>query len=241
MLGPRRRIDRQGASRKRAAPFRCRLVVMAKAPVAGGAKTRLAREIGVAGAMRFARQATAALLQRVAHDRRWQTILAVSPDAAVASHCWQRGIPHVGQGRGDLGRRMQRLMERMPPGPVAIVGTDVPGITPALIAEAFRRLGENNAVFGPAADGGYWLVGLRQRSRVLQPFANVRWSSLHALADTLANLEGHSVAFLATLSDVDDARGFALGAGSFGRRVLRGAPVVMPAEAELRDTLPIAR
>ena len=62
-----RRRDRR-APRKRAAPFRCRLVVMAKVPVAGRAKTRLAREIGVAAATRFARQATAALLQRVARD-----------------------------------------------------------------------------------------------------------------------------------------------------------------------------
>ena len=143
---------------------------MAKAPVAGAAKTRLAREIGAAAATRFARQATAALLQRVARDPRWQTILAVSPDAAVASRCWPRGIARMGQGRGDLGRRMQRIMQRMPPGPVVIVGTDVPGITPALIAAAFRRLGRHDAVFGPAADGGYWLVGMRRRPRLLHAF-----------------------------------------------------------------------
>ena len=163
---------------------------MAKAPVAGAVKTRLAREIGVATATRFARQATAALLQRLARDPRWQTILAVSPDAAVASRCWPPGIARIAQGRGDLGRRMQRLMQRMPPGPVAIVGTDVPGITPTLIAQAFRRLGRHDAVFGPAADGGYWLVGMRRRPRLLRPFAGVRWSSEHALADTLANLSG---------------------------------------------------
>jgi rSAM/selenodomain-associated transferase 1 len=188
-------------------------------PVAGGAKTRLAREIGVGAATRFARQATAALLQRVAHDQRWQTILAVSPDAGLASRCWPRGIPRIGQGRGDLGRRMQRIMRRMPPGPVVIVGTDVPGIKPAHIAEAFRRLGRHEAVFGPATDGGYWLVGLKRRSRLLHPFADVRWSSPHALADTLANLEGHSVAFVATLSDVDDGSDFDANAAWFGRRV----------------------
>src|SRR5262245_39409960 len=123
MLRHRRRIDGREASRKRATPFRPRLVVMAKAPVAGAAKTRLAREIGVAAATRFARQATAALLQRVALDPRWQTILAVSPDASVASRCWPRGVARIGQGRGDLGRRMQRLFQRMPPGPAIIVGT----------------------------------------------------------------------------------------------------------------------
>ena len=238
---PRRGDKIERAPRKRAAPFRCRLVVMAKAPVAGGAKTRLAREIGVAAAIRFARQATAALLQRVAHDPRWQTILAVSPDAAVTSRCWPRGIARVRQGRGDLGRRMQRIMERMPPGPVAIVGTDVPGITPALVADAFARLGRHEAAFGPATDGGYWLVGMRQRPRLLRPFANVRWSTEHALADTLANLEGCTVAFIATLGDVDDAADLHLNSAFFGRRVMPAAVVVVPAEAGLHDTKATAR
>jgi glycosyltransferase A (GT-A) superfamily protein (DUF2064 family) len=113
------------------------------------------------------------------------------------------------------------MMERMPLGPVVIVGTDVPGIMPAHIAEAFRSLGRHDAVFGPAVDGGYWLVGLKRRPRLLIPFARVRWSSPHALADTLANLEGRALAFVATLSDVDDARGFATSAGSIGRRLRR--------------------
>jgi rSAM/selenodomain-associated transferase 1 len=219
MIGSRHRIGTRGASRKRAAPFRCRLVVMATAPVAGGAKTRLAREIGVAAATRFARQATAALLQRVARDQRWQTVVAVSPDAAVTSRCWPRGIARVAQGGGDLGARMHRLIRRMPPGPVAIVGTDVPGITPALIAEAFRRIGGHDAVFGPAIDGGYWLVGMRRRPRLLRPFDDVRWSSEHALADTLANLKGRSFAFTATLGDVDTGSDFAAHAAVFARRV----------------------
>jgi rSAM/selenodomain-associated transferase 1 len=219
MTGPRHPAERQRAPRKRAAPFRCRLVVMAKVPVAGSSKTRLARQIGVATATRFARQATSALLQRVAHDRRWQTILAVSPDAAVTSSYWPRGIARVAQGRGHLGHRMQRLMQHMPPGPVAIVGTDVPGITPALIAEAFHQLGRTDVVFGPAEDGGYWLMGMRRRPRLPRPFAGVRWSSEHALADTLANLKGRSIAFLATLGDVDDARDFGEHSAHFARRV----------------------
>lgn len=190
-----------------------------KAPVAGRAKTRLAREIGVAGATRFARVSAAALLQRVAFDRRWHTTIAVAPDHAVASRFWPR-LARMRQGGGNLGARMQRIFDATPLGPVLIVGTDVPGITPALIADAFRRLDRHDAVFGPASDGGYWLVGLRRRPRALRAFAGVRWSSPHALADTLANLEGRAVHFVATLSDVDDASGFAATAGTLGRRVL---------------------
>jgi rSAM/selenodomain-associated transferase 1 len=195
---------------------------MAKAPVVGAVKTRLARGIGAAHAARFARQTAAGLLQRVGagRDARWQTTLAVSPDAAVAARFWPYHMPRVAQGVGDLGRRMQRIFDRMPPGPVVVIGTDIPGITPSLIAEAFRRLGRHDAVFGPARDGGYWLVGLRRRPHVLRPFAgNVRWSSRHALADTLANLRGRSIAFVATLVDVDDAAGLAASEERLGRRV----------------------
>ncbi len=194
-----------------------------KTPVAGAVKTRLAREIGIAQATRFARHAVSALLGRVGADPRWQTILAVAPDGGVASRCWPRRLSRMPQGRGDLGARMQRIFDVLPPGPVLIVGTDVPGITRRHIAQAFRLLGGHDAVLGPAADGGYWLVGLRRRPHTLQIFADVRWSSPHALADTLSNLEGCSVAFAARLSDVDDAHAFAASAARFGRRVLPSA------------------
>jgi uncharacterized protein len=69
---------------------------------------------------------------------------------------------------------------------------------------AFRALGRADAVFGPAADGGYWLVGLSPR-RPARPFAGVRWSSEHALTDTLGNFPGRRFARLRTLQDVDTA------------------------------------
>jgi len=215
---------------------------MAKAPAAGAVKTRLARAVGVANATRFARHATAALLQRLAPDPRWQTILAVTPDVAVSSRCWPRGVIRVRQGNGDLGCRMQRIMDMLPPGPVAIIGTDVPSVTPAHIAPAFRRLGHYQAVFGRALDGGYWLVGMRRRPRVLQGFANVRWSSEHALSDTLASLRRVTVDFIATLPDVDEASAFHAAAGQLGRRVLCGSgelsgknPDAPPAQATSAD------
>jgi uncharacterized protein len=208
------------ALRTRAAPFRCRLVVMAKAPVAGAVKTRLAREAGVAEATRFARHGAAALLARVGGDPRWQTILAVAPDKAVAGRFGPRRVPRIPQGDGDVGIRMQRMFGRLLPGPAIIVGTDIPGITRDHVAQAFHLLGRHDAVFGPAADGGYWLVGLRRRPRLLRIFANVRWSSPHALADTLVNLKGRSVAMVATLSDVDDAKDLAAHGADFSRRIL---------------------
>jgi uncharacterized protein len=218
MAGSRRKTRQ--APRTRGAPFRCRLVIMAKVPVAGRVKTRLARETGVATATRFARHATAAVLARVARHAAWRTTIAVTPDSGIASRIRPRCIAHVPQGHGDLGRRMQRIMDRTAPGPVVIIGTDVPGIRTAHIRQAFRLLGRHDAVFGPATDGGYWLVGLRRRPRVPRAFAAVRWSSPHALADTLANLSGRSVARVAILSDVDTADDFARSTAVFGRHVL---------------------
>lgn len=193
---------------------------MCKLPVAGRAKTRLAGAVGVARAIGFARAASAALLARVSRDPRWQTWLAVTPDAHVHSRSWPAHLPRIPQGSGDLGVRMQRLFARLPPGPVVIIGTDIPGIRPDELARAFRLLGSADAVLGPAVDGGYWLIGMRRRPRLLRPFDRVRWSSPHALADTLANLDGASVRMVVTLEDVDDAAALARHAVISGRRVL---------------------
>ena len=193
---------------------------MVKAPAAGRVKTRLAREIGPVRAALFYRHTVAALLGRVGAARDWCTILAVAPDASRKSPVWPARFERLAQGSGDLGARMQRLMDRMPPGPVVVVGTDIPGIRANHIREAFRRLGANDAVFGPAPDGGYWLVGLRRRPRTPRAFDAVRWSGPHALSDTLRNLEGPSVGRVATLADVDDAADLARFAGAHERRIL---------------------
>lgn len=231
MQGPRRRDHTSKAPRRRAAPFCCRLVVMAKVPVAGSVKTRLAREIGVGGAVRFARAMGAALLARVASDPRWQTTIAVAPDCGVTSRAWSFRLPRMPQRGGDLGARMQRILDRSPPGPVVIIGTDVPGIRPQHLAAAFSLLGSHDAVLGPATDGGYWLVGLKRRPHIVRPFAGVRWSGPHALADTLANLVGRSVGYAATLGDVDDAAGFQASARLLGRRVLPAPSASASADA----------
>jgi uncharacterized protein len=207
------------APRKTAAPFRCRLVIMAKVPAAGAVKTRLAREIGSVAATCFYRHATAALMSRVGWAPFWETVIAVTPDAAVTSRAWPVGVRRRAQGGGDLGARMQRPMHELPPGPVCVIGTDIPGIEVAHLRRAFRLLGRHDVVLGPAVDGGYWLVGMRRRPRVPRPFAGVRWSTRHALADTLRNLDGCSVGYAAVLGDVDCAADLKRLAGRAGRRV----------------------
>ena len=100
---------------------------------------------------------------------------------------------------------MQRILEFMPRGPVVIIGSDIPGIRPATVAQAFRLLGNHDVVFGPAQDGGYWLVGARRSPRVPSMFSSVRWSGEHALADTLANCLGLRVGYVETKGDIDTA------------------------------------
>ncbi len=180
------------------------LVVMAKAPVAGAVKSRLAARIGVVEATRFYRTNLARIVRRLGTDPRWRLYLAVAPDTARDSAMLPPGAKRMAQGAGDLGARMQRVCDHIAPGPVVIIGSDIPRIDAGLVAEAFRSLGSRDAVFGPAEDGGYWLVGLRRRPRVPRLFDNVRWSSPEALADTLANTAGLSVGFLPTLEDVDE-------------------------------------
>jgi hypothetical protein len=104
---------------------------------------------------------------------------------------------------------MRRALTACPLGPAVLIGTDIPALGPGHIAEAFRLLGHYEIVFGPAVDGGFWLVGAR-RSPCLPPlFGKVRWSGPHALADVLANLPPDvSVGFAARLEDVDDGASF---------------------------------
>lgn len=99
---------------------------------------------------------------------------------------------------------MARALRAHGPGPVVIVGADIPGIEPRHIAQAFEALRAHDAVFGPAPDGGYWLVGMRGLHVPRGFMRGVRWSGEHTLSDTLSTLPpGSRVAQLEVLNDVD--------------------------------------
>jgi glycosyltransferase A (GT-A) superfamily protein (DUF2064 family) len=176
------------------------LILFVRQPRLGTGKRRLARDIGAVAALRFERLMLARGLRRLGRDRRWRLRLAVTPDRAA------RRLRAVPQGAGDLGERMRRALAACPPGPAILIGGDLPGLAAAHIGEAFALLGRHDVVFGPAADGGFWLVGCRHRP---PRFGAVRWSSRHALDDALANLpKALSVGFAATLDDVDDGAAY---------------------------------
>lgn len=187
---------------------RAQLFIMVKEPRPGRVKTRLGRDIGMTAAAWWFRHQALGLIRRLGRDPRWQTVLAVSPDnEGLASRVWPPHLPRWPQGTGDLGDRMGRILRRAPKGPVVIVGADIPGITPNLIARAFAALGDHDAVFGPAPDGGYWLIGLKRGARPVPRgiFDGVRWSSATALENTRASLGSVKIVVIDTLRDVDRA------------------------------------
>src|SRR5438105_977815 len=190
--------------------MRRHLILFVRAPAYGSGKRRLARDIGDGAALGFERLMLARLLRRLARDRRWRLRIAVTPDRArYRQRVWPHGIPILRQGGGDLGERMQRAFTACPPGPAVLVGTDIPALAPNHIAAAFHLLGRHDVVFGPAADGGFWLVGARRSPRLPPLFGQVRWSSAHTLEDALANLpRGVGFGFAVPLEDVDDGEAY---------------------------------
>ena len=94
------------------------LVVMVKTPIAGRVKTRLSRDVGTVCATYFYRTMVQNIIRRVSSDARWLTWLAIAPDKDLSHPFWPKHIRRLQQGEGDLGDRMQHVMDVLPPGPV---------------------------------------------------------------------------------------------------------------------------
>ena len=169
----------------------------------GAAKTRLARDIGPVHAQRLYRAMTARVLRQVG-DPRWDTVIYTSGDPATVPewrHYAQRPQPD-----GSLTPRLQRVFGEGPRRAVVVIGTDCPQVKARDVGDALDALRRAPFVFGPASDGGFWLMAARAP---LGPgvFDGVRWSSPHTLADMRARVG--AVALLRELTDVDDAAGLA--------------------------------
>lgn len=185
------------------------IVVFAKAPVPGLAKTRLAPALGEAGATALAeRMLRQALAQAVAADV-GPVELCAAPDAthpALQAAAAAQGVRLTEQGTGDLGLRMHRALARslMRHGRVLLIGTDAPALDAAVLRRAATALQDHDAVFVPALDGGYALVG--QRRADPRWFADMRWSQDRVMEDTRERLRAASVrwAELPAVADIDE-------------------------------------
>ncbi len=185
-----------------------RIIIFAKAPQAGRAKTRLIPALGGEGAARLAQrmlQATLATAQAAALGP-LQLCLSPPPgDPAWAEFAWPAGVELRDQGDGDLGQRMARAVdEGVQLGlPVLLIGTDCPQLTPALLRQAAEALARHDSVLFPASDGGYVLLGMRHsHPRV---FADITWSSVSVASSTRARLAelGWSLCEGPELDDID--------------------------------------
>ena len=186
------------------------VVIFARRPQLGRVKTRLARDIGSVETLRFYRSTLMSVTRRLAAAQGWQTWLGLTPDETIFDdRLYPPMAGRLPQGDGDLGDRMARCLARFGPNPVLIVGSDIPDIDRSHIASAFDALRRKDLVFGPSGDGGYWLVGAAQGARVGALFNDVRWSTEHALTDTLDNVRpGVRVAMLGELADIDDGKAY---------------------------------
>jgi rSAM/selenodomain-associated transferase 2/rSAM/selenodomain-associated transferase 1 len=185
------------------------VVVFAKAPTPGRVKTRLAADIGAEEATRIYRTLGRDTVDALRRGP-WRLMVYVDPPDSTALsevRSWLDldGVACRPQASGDLGRRMARAFEECldDADAVCVVGTDIPGIDTATVARGFAALDRAGAVFGPATDGGYYLVGLDQPRPGL--FDGIEWSTASVLDETLerARRAGISVALLDAKTDVD--------------------------------------
>jgi len=185
------------------------ILVFARAPIPGRAKTRLIPALGPWGAARV----HAALVSRTvevaarARDARVTLCAAGSPiHPLLAGLARRQGIAISVQRGGDLGRRMSvALAQALTEAPYAVlVGSDCPELRTADLDAALQALADGvDAVLGPALDGGYWLIGLRRPADWL--FHGVDWGTGRVLGQTRARLRHHDWRWreLAVRADLD--------------------------------------
>jgi rSAM/selenodomain-associated transferase 1 len=183
-----------------------RLIIFAKAPILGSVKSRIAASIGPVKALEIYQTILCKLFTNLRSLNNVQ--VRVTPDASAAEFSVLCSLSWTfrPQGEGDLGARLYRAFAEsfeQETEPVVIVGSDCPEVTTGDIHDAFAALNAHDLVLGPALDGGYWLIGLRQPCAAL--FDQIDWSTPRVLNQTLqcARDQNLRVHMLRELSDVD--------------------------------------
>lgn len=187
----------------------CVVIVFAKAPVPGFAKTRLAAAIGDERAARLAGRMLDETLRQTLAAAVGPVELCCAPDASHAVF-EQAGISYpvrlTEQGDGDLGVRMRRACERALErhAQVLLIGTDAPQLRAEHLHQAASMLASHDAVFVPVWDGGYVLVGLSRGEHM--PFAGIAWGTSQVMRQTRERLADLGMRWMEmpALHDVDE-------------------------------------
>ncbi len=196
---------------------RTAVCVFAKPSRPGLVKTRLEPKVGAEAAARLARaflQDTWNAVGALPWARRILATTEIDAQAPAGGEIWL-------QGQGDLGQRLARVLRRAlrTNGHAIALGADSPGLPPALLEQARVQLCSRDAVLGPCADGGFYLIGLARCPPGL--LGNLKWSASDTFERTRARLErrGLSTAILPEWFDVDRPRDLA----RLSRLIARGA------------------
>jgi uncharacterized protein len=187
------------------------VLIFVRAPERGRVKTRLAADIGAEAALRvYRRLAEHAVAEALRLGSQVQVRVHFTPAGAedVVRQWLGPGPTLLPQTSGDLGVRMQAAFdEAFHAGfrRVVIIGSDLPAMSADLLRRAFSLLDHDPAVLGPAADGGYYLLALREPRQDI--FRDIAWSTGRVLECTLQRLRAADIepALLETLRDVDRA------------------------------------
>ncbi|HQV80332.1 MAG TPA: TIGR04282 family arsenosugar biosynthesis glycosyltransferase [Agitococcus sp.] len=169
-----------------------RIVIFAKLPLAGFAKTRLIPALGAEGAARLAQQMLHHTVREALAAAVGTVELCVTPSPEEPE--WrQQKLPHEVswscQGEGDLGDRLSRAAQRTIQSgeSILLIGTDCPALNAKKIKEAAQALSHSDAVLIPATDGGYVLLGVNQFHEVL--FNNIAWSTATVFDKTMVRIQ----------------------------------------------------
>lgn len=184
------------------------LIIFAKNPVKGRVKTRLAKFIGAAEALKHYKsllQFTSEQTKNL-HCRKFLFLTDNIDTGLFDSLCTcllQQG--------SDLVERMKNAFQyvfSLGFHNVCIIGTDAPGLNSETILKAFKMLGDNDYVIGPSKDGGYYLLGMKTANNDM--FENISWSTDEVLNQTIAkiNSAGKKYSLLEELCDVDTVEDF---------------------------------
>jgi len=186
---------------------RC-IVIFAKEPQKGCVKTRLAKDIGEDNALELYKallKDTLAVVRQVKADKKVMAFESQLEDPQYLKSIAQDFMFYK-QAGADLGEKMHNAFEHCKKQGVlkiVIVGSDCPTLTSSFIEEAFTKLDKDDVAIGPAQDGGYYLIGLKEPC--LELMNSVEWSSSTVLEDTLKNAEvkGLKVGLLEIGQDMD--------------------------------------